>query len=403
MKLPDDNDTRCGSGELTVDRLTSCDQIESIRSEWNDLHDELAPGSIHSDVDWYCTIARSFTDNRAPVVFTVRRNKELAGLVAGYYHERRTPLKLGYFQIGHFKAPALSTHYQSCLARNEADLHRTIAETLWNELSNGNARLIYVNALPTEDPLYRLLVKTPFSKGIHLAYPPARHMMMHLGKSLEETIASKGSSVRAFLRRIINRNSRPDAAPIFTVRLFTRSEEIPTYFIDAETVAEKTYQRALNVGFFPTSLHREQVELSAKKVFFRGSILYDGEKPVAFQEDYLCGTHCFNPYVGYDPAYGSKNPGTLLMIKAWDELIKSTKAAIYDFGYGEGLYKERFADFCICEGELLLFSRTLGNVFFYTVLSVDLLINKSVKHLLNSMGIYNVIKKFWRRLKTGNS
>ena len=389
-----------GPEAVTVDKLSSFDQVESIRGEWNELHDALVPGSIHADIDWYCMIAKSFASNNSPVVFTFRRKTVLVGIIAGYYHERKVPLKFGYLQLGHFKTPALSTNYQCCIGRADQYLHQKMADVLWAELSSGNVRLIYVNALPTNDPLYQTLARTRLSDGICLAYPPARHMMMRLAKTLQETIEVKGPRVRAFLRRIINKNSRPDAAPVFTLRLFTRPEELERYFADAEAVAQKTYQRALNVGFQPTSFHRTQAEIAAKKGCFRGNILYNKDNPVAFQEDYLRGTHCFNPYVGYDPAYRSHNPGTLLMVKAWEELIKSTKATVYDFGYGEGMYKERFADICICEGELLLFAMTFGNLFFYVLLSVDLWIEKNLKRLLNTLGIYEAIKKFWRRQKT---
>jgi hypothetical protein len=385
---------------LIVDQLTTFDQVESIRAEWNDLHCALSPGSIHSDIDWYCTIAKSFASNQSPVVFTFRRNKDLVGIIAGYYHQRTIPLKIGYLHLGSYSASALSTNYQCCMAHPNPDVLNKMAETLWGELSSQKVKLIYVNALPVDDPLYRILVTIPLSQGIHLAYPPARHMMMSLAKTLEETIAGRGPRVRSFIRRTIKKNNRTESAEsVFSLRVFTRPEDLEQYFTDAEAVAQKTYQRALNVGFQPTPFHRAQAEVAIKKGCFRGNILYDGEKPVAFQEDYLCGTHCFNPYVGYDPAYSLQNPGTMLMVKDWEQLIKNTQATVYDFGYGEGTYKSRFADICNYEGELLLFAKLPRNLFFFLLLSVDLWIDKSLKRVLNSLGMYEMIKKFWRSRK----
>jgi hypothetical protein len=341
--------------DISVARLTTFDAIDSLRKEWQDLKDILMPGSIHADIDWFLTIVRLGPQPRTPLVITFRRDKQLVGLIAGFRHVREVLLKIGYLRLGRFTAPTFSTNYHCCLALPDASqyLHKTMTAALQAECSPLSTGLVYVNALPVNDPLYRSLVRAPLSKGLVLAYPPARHMMMSLAPTMEETIANRGPSVRAALRRIMNKRDRSNKNNVFSTRIFTRTEELDAYFADAERVAKKTYQRALKVGFETTPLHRTQVELAVKKGWFRGHVLYSGNTPIAFQEDYLCGHHVFNPYVGYDPAYSDTNPGTMLLINSWEALSYHTNAANYDFGFGEGVYKERLADNCLCEGWLV--------------------------------------------------
>jgi|WetSurMetagenome_2_1015567.scaffolds.fasta_scaffold51909_2 hypothetical protein len=387
-------------GSITVDRLTTIEAIESIREEWQWLHDMLMPGSIHADIDWYFTSVRLGAQPRYPLVFAFRKNDKLMGLIAGFCHTREVILKIGYLRFGRLAAPAFSTSYHCCFSLPGEALYEKMANTLWMELSNRSIQIIYVNALPIKDPLYLALARPPIYKGIALAYPPARHMMIRLSPVLDETIAGRGPSVRAYLRRTMKKFSRPANGASFTMRLFTRADELDAYFNEAEKVAGKTYQRALQVGFELNGLHRAQAELGIKKGWFRGHILYSGTTPVAFQEDYLHGSHCFNPYVGYNPAFRDANPGTMLLIKSWEELANHTKATLYDFGFGEGMYKERLSDLCICEAELLLFKRSLKNFFFFCILYINNAVSLAITRLLSSLGLYNAVKKAWRKKST---
>lgn len=397
-----DRAQRTGEDVIAVKRLAEFDEIEPLRPEWEALHAALIPGSIHADLDWFLTIVRLGPQPRTPLVFTFRRNGKLIGIVAGFTHFREIDLKVGYLRLGRFTVPAFSTNYHCCIALPEGTgdtLYQKMADTLRYELLHGPSRVVYVNALPTDEPLYRTLAKSSMTKGPTLAYPQARHMMIQLAPTIEETISRRGPSVRSAIRRSLNKNK--NSATPFTMRLFTLPEEIDAYFNDAEKVAIKTYQRALGVGFNPTPLHHTQATLAARKGWFRGHVLYSGSTPVAFQEDYLCDSHVFNPYVGYDPAFRDMNPGTVLLVKSWEALGKTSRAAIYDFGFGEGVYKERLADVCICEGELLLFAPTVKNLLFFVILSVNNVIDTTIKRALSSLGIYDAIKKFWRRKKAG--
>jgi hypothetical protein len=228
-------------------------------------------------------------------------------------------------------------------------------------------------------------------------------MTMQLGTTAAQTIGNRGPSVRSYLRRTLKKAQNADKEDAVSMRLFTAPSELDTYFSDAETVAKNTYQRAIGAGFQASALHRAHARLAAEKGWFRGHILYAGKKPIAFQEDYLRAAHCFNPYVGYDPAYADLNPGTLLLIKSWEALCAQAPSVVYDFGFGEGVYKQRLADACVCEGELLLFAHSPKSFLIYLVLSVNHFLDTSVKRLLNALGIYDAVKKTWRRKKRGQA
>jgi hypothetical protein len=319
----------------------------------------------------------------------------MAGLIAGRRLSREIQLRLGYFRFGTVRVPAWSISYRGIMAQTDPRLHQAMAQALHGELANPGIRLIYTNALPLTDPIYRLLVSLPGPGRMSLAFPAEPHMMIRFEKNLEQTIARLGASVRSQIRRTVKKNRQTG----YTMRVYASPGEVESYFTDAESVARKTYQRALRVGFTVSPLHRRQANLAAQKGWFRGYILYDGGRPIAFEEDYTYGHHCFNPYVGYDPAYRSSNPGTLLTIKAWEDLISHTETRVYDFGLGDGVYKRRLADVCLDERELMLFRRTWSNHLLRVVLAINFALNQNLRHLLDYLGIYTKIKTFWRKRK----
>jgi hypothetical protein len=383
------------SSALQVNHLTSIEAVNSFRTEWQALRDIVYPDSVHSDIDWFLSFTQPSIN--LPHVLAFKKHGALVAIIAGYIYDRLVPFKLGYFKLGQFKAPAFSTTYQCCMIHPDFIELDSLREILCKELKKDALSFMYINALPIESQLYNVLRKPQFLKSMTLAYPPEPHMTMRLENTLEKTITAKGSSVRAYLKRTNRKIDLSAKNSEYMMRCFKTKNELDTYFEHAEVVAKKSYQRALGVGFKLTDQHFRQAEIAANRGWFRGYVLYKNTIPVAFEEDYVCNGHCFNPYVGYNQDYRQSSIGTVLMVNAWKEMITNANAKVYDFGFGDGEYKRRFFDESVKEGELLILSITVKNFFIHTLLSLNLGIDSMIKKTMKSLGVYNVIKRVWRQ------
>jgi hypothetical protein len=67
--------------------------------------------------------------------------------------------------------------------------------------------------------------------------------------------------------------------------------------------------------------------------------------------------------------------------------------SLSDFSYGEGKYKSKFVNLCICEGELLLSAKTADVMLAFSILFIDMWVGKNSKQVLNYSGIYETTKK----------
>ncbi len=389
-------------GNLRIDRITSLEHLEEIRQEWRELQQSESHGAVHADIDWYRMSVEASEEPRSPLILVFRRESKLVGIIAGFRHTRVFHLKIGYLRLWRINLPGLSVSYQCVFAEHDEALLSIMAETLLKQFSDTSLHFIYANALPMDNPFFRVLNRLKSCHGYRLTYPPEPHMMIRLAPTLEEIIARRGGQVRSSLKRILKKGDPLRGGPAGQVRIFKHPDEIETYFSQAEAVARKTYQRALGVGFKDSRSHRQQVQLAARKGWFHGYVLYHEGDPIAFQEDYVYGMHCFNPYIGYDPKHRSMNPGTLLMLRSWEELIKNTRAEVYDFGLGDGVYKERYADICVLESEVLFFRRETRYGLLRALLAINVRTDRAIRRWLDRLGLRDQIKSFWRQKKAAS-
>src|SRR5262249_24075617 len=111
----------------------------------------------------------------------------------------------------------------------------------------------------------------------------------------------------------------------------------------AESIACRTYQRGLGVGFVANDENRQRFLVDAKRGRFRAYFLYLGEKPIAFFLGTLHKNVLYDNFTAYDPAHAKYSPGTFLFYKIFEELCRDGIKAV-DFGFGDAWYKAQFGN-----------------------------------------------------------
>jgi CelD/BcsL family acetyltransferase involved in cellulose biosynthesis len=91
----------------------------------------------------------------------------------------------------------------------------------------------------------------------------------------------------------------------------------------------------------------------------------------------------------------------VLLLKVIEDLIRDGFERI-DFGFGPGLYKERFGDECRQERSFYIFAPSLRATAVNFAWTVTMASSQLAKRLLRSSGALQMFKTLWKRRLTQN-
>jgi hypothetical protein len=214
-----------------------------------------------------------------------------------------------------------------------------------------------------------------------LCYAPRQLLHFYTNLAGGATHAFKGlsSKSRSSLVRKV-RNWKDFCGGEIHWGVYKTPDEMRVYHQLARQVARNTYQERLFDSGLPASddFRREMLDL-AQRDLVRGFLLFHDAKPVAYL--YLPAPDGFlvYDYLGYDPEYADKSPGTVLQYLALEALYAEERFPLYYWGYGYSQTKKTFSTGQVLGADIFYFRRTLRNI-----LAVHL--HHSIDRLSASMG-----------------
>lgn len=116
-----------------------------------------------------------------------------------------------------------------------------------------------------------------------------------------------------------------------------------------------THQAGLGVAFTDSPTWREILTLEAREGRWRGYWLLCGGQPVAYEVGCVYDDTFFLEATGFLPELGRFNPGTLLLIKVFENL-RADGIAKVDYGFGDAEYKRVYGSESWCESTIVVFS-----------------------------------------------
>jgi len=170
------------------------------------------------------------------------------------------------------------------------------------------------------------------------------------------------------------------------------------FFSLAREVSRKTYQERLLQKGLPRSLefvaHAEALATHKRVLAY---ILLLNSRPVAYMFCFCADGIVTGDYLGYDPAYRSLSPGTVLQYLILQSLFeKHRDMRIFDFTEGEGQQKSFFGtDERLCAKSYFI-RRSLNNIALVLLHYRLDRFTESAAHLLDRCGLKQPIKKFIR-------
>jgi CelD/BcsL family acetyltransferase involved in cellulose biosynthesis len=167
---------------------------------------------------------------------------------------------------------------------------------------------------------------------------------------------------------------------------------------DVEIVAAKSYQRAMQVGFYDNPATRKSMASQMASCRYLGYALYLEDKLAAYWLGSFFDHVFYSDYLAFHPEFTEYSPGTYLQMRVLEDLV-ARQASRIDFGPGDARYKAQLGTTCRQEVTLHLFPSTLSGVTLNLLRTLTTLGSRSAKSLVGGLGLGPQIKKALRGLR----
>lgn len=184
--------------------------------------------------------------------------------------------------------------------------------------------------------------------------------------------------------------------------MFSRVEDLPKAIADVEEVACRTYHRGLGFGFKRDVEHLQRFEMEAKTGRLRICILYAGGKPLAFWIGFVYGDTFYSAFTGYQSEMRDHEPGTLVLVFLIDRLCEEG-LRVFDFGLGDGFYKQRFADDSWTEACISVYRLGVRGIWLKLCSTLCHYLGSCLEAAIRQLGVLKSLKRNWRGMAAKRS
>jgi hypothetical protein len=341
-----------GACRIRVARTVA--EVEELRDAWTALLGD----SIHTDPDYFLWSLDEPHVVR-PHVLVVERHGVVEGIVAARVAEAQLPCRLGRRTLYAPRVRAVCVMREGWLGRADAYTAEVILDELTAALDRGEADALLFRQLDRDSVLHRAaLARASFAtRRQHFAGTNV-HWLADLKPTLDEYLATVSPSTRKSVRRTSSRVETTYGHRL-SIRVCTREEELDGFLAAVETVAARTYQRRLGVGYVGDERQQARLRLLASHGWFRGYLLSLDGQPVAFELGELYRGRFHSLAGAYDPAYARDRVGAYLLLRVFEDLGAEVGASTFDFGFGDAEYKAKLAQRRVEEGDVVVYARRL--------------------------------------------
>lgn len=261
--------------------------------------------------------------------------------------------------------------------------------------------VVFLQGVRETEPL-RAAVDDPSVRGAYHVREhgaPYQRCRIALTGSYDDYLASLGRRSRNDLKRLVRNFSREFEAST-EVQVITTPAELEQALPDLASLSAKTYQaRLLGLGVSRGNVLERQLRYGAKLGMARLDLLRVAGKAISFQIAYIHRDTLYATHGGYDPEWVQWSPGIVHHAFILEDLCRtSPDLRLFDFMYGEGLYKTRLSNTFHTESHFYLFPRTRRGRFTWLALEASDRISQRAGALLAKVRGKGTLKKLVRRL-----
>ena len=380
-----------GNRGTHVSVARTLDELEGLRASWG----AVPWGRVDGDLDFYRCVITSRAQIQRPHAILLEEDGRTTAALAGWIEDVPLPSRFGYATVFSPTVRSLTATLGGVVSPIDESSATRLVEAALEVFATREADVIRLPGIRTESPVACALEESVGRVRREFLVDQRTHHQLTLPKTFAEFVGSRSKTTRKNLKHCRNRFERlfgADAA----LRIFSTPDDLTRIREDLEIVAQKTYHRALGVGFVDSAEERQLLELSLTRGWFRGYVLYVAGDPIAFWTGWAYGDTFYLGTTGYDPAFTEHRVGTYVLSKLIEDLCAEPNTVALDFGPGNAGYKHQFGSETWAEQEVLVFAPTLRAIRINGVRTAIHAADLGAKHLLRSAGWGDKVKTRWR-------
>lgn len=268
---------------------------------------------------------------------------------------------------------------------------------LRSALSRGEADVLRFLGLPTDSTLYRAATTIPPWLCRDHAAVPQPHWRVSVPDTLEDFLGARSRNTRQNVNRYRKRFEKEYGGRLELRRYGAGlDEDLERLCADLETVAAKSYQRGLGVGFTGDELQRRLMELGLRRGRYLAWVLDIDGTPSAFWDGTLHAGTFFIGSPGYDPAFARHRIGTWLQMRMMEDLCARGDVTALDYGMGDAQYKRSYGDECWMDAVVHVFAATPRGLRANAGRTAVNGATRTARRVLARIGAEDRVKRIWR-------
>ena len=371
--------------------LESWEDIPTIHTFWQSV--KYLP---NTDYDLFRVIAKARSNIIRPHLIVLYKNNQPVSLLIGRIEKRSLSFRIGYLKLFNMPVDILQFLHGGFIGDTSNEAARNCIAAIQGHLTEKKADLACFTKLRLDSPIFEYAQTLPHYTCRDHNLKPQLHWKINLPDSFQNYMQPK-KRLRKRIREFNNKfRNRIEYQKYFNKR------QVLEFCQKAESIAEKTYQRSLGVGFIHNDEWEQRLFNEAEKGGFRGYILSVDGQPVAFELATLYKDVCHCNCSAYDPAFRKFSIGHILFTMLLEDIIENTTASVVDYGIGDADYKKRFGNESWEESDLCIYPMTFKGIQLNLYRCITTFITKTLTGMAEKLGVKNIVKKKWRLLLVKN-
>jgi hypothetical protein len=320
---------------VTVARTPA--EVDALAERW----DAIAVQSPHASRKLFSLVDRAAGGSSRPHVVLVERDGEPPILVVGRVERRPFEVKAGYRVLLRTRARWLSVVPGGVIGARSADDHRQVVGLLRRALSRGEADILQLSKVEVGGPLHAAATRRLAWYERGRALSPLTNHRSALGGGFDAFLAARSKGTRWRIRRRLKKLAD---SPELTLWRVGAGDSVDTVAAALETIATRSYQRGIGVGYADDELHRGLLAWAVAGGPFHVWILVRDGTPLAYVDGILHEKtfHLFE--TAFDASASDGEPGAILIARVLSELAADPAVEGFDYGFGDAQYKQSLSD-----------------------------------------------------------
>ncbi len=380
--------------KYSIDKITSLDEIETIRDEWKNLIDKIQETNIYIDHDYFIQQFDSRAKGAKPHILLFSKDGKSKAILIGWTKKQKIPCWVGYYKIETPLLNSLEIEIGGLITDGTKEAEEILKKYLKSVLLTKKVELLLIDHISETNPLWESLI-TGTALNVKPIYKESTAWVSKIyDKETDAPNELHSSKTKAKFRRKARRLFEQFDNQL-QIKKLTSQDDMEFFIKNADIIGQKSYQYAIDVGVKDNAYWRKMLNSLVEGNFFRGYLLMNNDKPIAYSQGAIYKDYYYQFATAYDLEYRKFSPGEYLRLEFTKDLIEE-KIGFIDYGYGDAEYKKMFGTHSTKEATFRIYGKGLKPKIAKILDKGTTTVTEKLKSKLEKAGLFNKIKKMWR-------